>query len=357
MRKFIGILIITTSMLICQSQLVAHAAGTNAKRAKVEVNLLNVRTGPSLKHNIIAHVTAGDTFLVLDERFGWLKIKISGDRTGWIASQFTREIEQKTDSNAKSKFSSLHSSVTMLYNGTNLRSGPSIDYKVVAQASQGDQFSVIGKKNNWYHIQLPNKEKAYVASWIVIAAKKETHVLSGKTIVIDPGHGGSDSGAIGFGNQVKEKYLTLLTGKELAQKFRKAGAHVILTRKNDIFLSLQERVNIAERDKADAFISIHYNASPISRAKGITSYYYTKRKDRPLASAIQEMLAKETDRCNRGVHFANYHVLRENSRPSTLLELGFLTNQWEEHIVSTSSYQNTVTTAIVDGVENYFQGN
>jgi N-acetylmuramoyl-L-alanine amidase len=68
------------------------------------------------------------------------------------------------------------------------------------------------------------------------------------------------------------------------------------------------------------------------------------------------MLIKETDRDSRGVRFANYHVLWENTQPATLLELGFLTNPWEEHVVQTSNYQNTVTTAIVDGIENYFNG-
>ncbi|HET7658528.1 MAG TPA: N-acetylmuramoyl-L-alanine amidase, partial [Bacillales bacterium] len=219
-----------------------------------------------------------------------------------------------------------------------------------------DRFTVIDQTDNWYHIKLPSGTEAYVAGWIVVPSKKEKAALSGKTIVVDPGHGGKDSGAIGI-NGIMEKNLTLQTASELATKLRNAGAHVIMTKNNDTFISLQGRVDIAEEHNADAFISIHYNASLLQNEGGITSYYYTKSKDRPLALAIQQMLVKQTDLRNRGVRFADYHVLRENSQPAALLELGFVTNPGEVHVIRTSAYQDTITTAIVNGIENYFQGN
>lgn len=365
MQKWLGIFIAftVTILFIYGSEQHANAAQTNVQKATVAVSVLNVRNGPSLKNSVIAQVSYGQTFQILDQRYGWLKISLQGDQNGWIAQQFTDQsgtkvsAKHRSSSNENSKPTvETSSSITTLYNGTHLRSGPGTNYPIVSQASQGDKFTVLGEKNDWYHIDLPNGTDAYVAGWIVVASKKEQSALSGKTLVIDPGHGGKDTGAIGYGNKVLEKNLTLRTAKELAKKLRKAGAHVILTRQNDTFLSLQQRVNIAEQNKADAFISIHYNASLIPSANGVTSYYYTKRKDQPLALAIQQMLAKESGLNSRGVHFANYHVLRKNSRPSTLLELGFLTNEWEEHVVSTSNYQNSVTTAILNGVENYFNG-
>lgn len=346
--------------------LTVHAQSTVTK-AKVAVNVLNVRKGPSLTKPVIAQVTAGDTFNVSDERYGWLKIQLGGGKTGWVASQFTVQTKQNTESGQSRKSAATTQkavmtkantpAVTLLYNGTNLRSGPGTNYNVITQGSQGDRFTVLGKSGKWYKVQLPSGKAAYVAGWIVVPSKKEQAALSGKTIVLDPGHGGYDTGAIGYGHQVLEKNLTLETVKELARKLRQAGAHVILTRHNDTFISLQGRVDVAKKYNADAFISIHYNSSLYPNAHGVTSYYYTKKKDRPLALAIQQMLVKETDRQNRGVRFANYHVLRTNPQPATLLELGFISDPWEEHVVETSSYQNKVTTAIVDGVENYFQAN
>lgn len=374
MRKWIAAMIVLLGAMgfFYGSGQTVHAQ-TTIEKAKVAVSVLNVREGPSLTKPVIAQVTAGDTFNVSEERYGWLKIELSGGRTGWVASQFTVQSAGNSTSGQTKKTASYHAkksttnetkkstslkstpSVTLMYNGTNLRSGPGVNYNVIAQGSQGDRFTVLGVSDKWYHIQLPNGKDAFVAGWIVVPSKKENAALTGKTIVLDPGHGGSDTGAIGYGHKVLEKNLTLETVKELAQKLRKAGARVILTRDGDTFVSLQGRVDIAKKYNADAFISIHYNASLIPSAQGVTSYYYTKRKDRPLALAIEQMLVQQTDRQSRGVRFANYHVLRTNPQPATLLELGFITNPWEEHVVQTSSYQDNVTTAIVNGVENYFQ--
>ncbi|HET7581051.1 MAG TPA: N-acetylmuramoyl-L-alanine amidase, partial [Bacillales bacterium] len=345
----------------------------HVKKATVAVDSLNVRKGPSTSDTVIDRVSNGEAFSVLAERYGWLKISLNDGRTGWVAGQFmanapsttSNEKEESVQSTEepsqpvheeKEKIPAGGSSVTLLYDGTNLRSGPGTNHGVVAQGSQGDRFTVLGQSGRWYHIQLPSGTDAYVAGWIVVPSKQEQASLSGKTIVVDAGHGGKDTGAVGV-NGLLEKNLTLRTVKELAAKLREAGAHVIMTRDNDTFISLQGRVNIAEKYNADAFISIHYNASFLPHEGGITSYYYTKSKDRPLALAIQQMLVKQTDRRNRGVRFANYHVLRENSQPATLLELGFVTNPWEVHVIRTSTYQDSVTTAIVDGVENYFQAN
>ncbi|HEX7063803.1 MAG TPA: N-acetylmuramoyl-L-alanine amidase [Bacillales bacterium] len=330
------------------------AQAEGIKEAEVGVKVLNVRDGPSLEDEVIAQVEGGNTFKVLDERFGWLEIRLDNGESGWIAGQFTIKSTGETSPPAKVNTSD-GPTVTLLYDGTNLRNGPGLRYNVITRGSEGDRFSVLGKSGNWYRIQLPDGAEAFVAGWIVVPSDQKKAALQGKTIVVDPGHGGFDSGAIGNFYDTVEKDLTLNTAEQLTEKLRNAGAYVIMTRNDDTFISLEDRVNIAEKYEADAFISIHYNASLYPRADGVTSYYYTKSKDRPLAKAIQEVLVQQTDRDNRGVRFANYHVLRENAQPATLLELGFLTNSWEEHVVKTSGYQDTITTAIVDGVENYFE--
>ncbi|HEU5140964.1 MAG TPA: N-acetylmuramoyl-L-alanine amidase [Bacillales bacterium] len=328
------------------------------KEAEVGVKVLNVRAGPSLEDEVIGQIKGGNTFKVLNERFGWLEIQLGNGETGWVAGQFTIKSTGETspETSPPAQVNKADgSTVTLLYDGTNLRNGPGLRYNVIARGSEGDRFSVLGKSGNWYHIELSNGTKAFVAGWIVVPSTQKKAALQGKTIVVDPGHGGFDSGAIGNFYDTLEKKLTLRTANQLTEKLREAGAYVVMTRNDDTFISLEDRVNIAEKYEADAFISIHYNASLYPSASGVTSYYYTKSKDRPLAKAIQEVLVQQTDRDSRGVRFANYHVLRENAQPATLLELGFLTNSWEEHVVSTSGYQDTVTSAIVDGVENYFE--
>lgn len=102
-----------------------------------------------------------------------------------------------------------------------------------------------------------------------------------------------------------------------------------MTRSNDQYLSLNQRVNISHAQKADAFISIHYNAFS-STSSGIITFYYNNSKDGRLAQSIHNGLLAQTGMKNLGAKYGNYHVLRTNKRPSVLLELGFLSNPKEE---------------------------
>ncbi|HET7522427.1 MAG TPA: N-acetylmuramoyl-L-alanine amidase [Bacillales bacterium] len=362
MRKKITSLIFVffiASLYMTEEAGSAHAVN----KAKVAVHVLNVRKGAAISKPVIAQVTEGETFTILQERYGWLKIAYDGFRTGWIAGQYTIKSSEPDGHSIRNIRAAIgphgtdatSRAVKLLYDGTNLRSGPGLFYSVIARGAKGDRFSVLDQTGKWYHIRLPGGGDAFVAAWIVSPLDRPTTVLRGKTIVIDPGHGGIDSGAIGSSHHTLEKKLTLKTAEALAEKLRGAGATVILTRKDDVYISLEERVSTAEQYDADAFISIHYNASLYPEARGVTAYFYTKWKDRPLAAAIQEMLVKRTERESRGARFADYYVLRENNQPATLLELGFLTNPWEEYVVTTAGYQRKVTEAIFIGIKNYFK--
>lgn len=339
---------------------------TAAEKAVVGVNALNVRAGPSQNDQVVERVQSGEAFTVLEEKYGWLKISLGGSKSGWIAGQFaSKKAAKNTGRDKNTSGSSTNNNgkptVTLSQDGTNLRSGPGVNYNVVARGNKNDRYPLLDQQGDWMQIKLPDGHKAFVAGWLAKSSKQTkqeaSEGLSGKTIVIDPGHGGKDSGARGNHEGVLEKDLTLKTAKTLTGKLQDAGAHVVLTRNRDPFISLGDRVQIAEKVQADAFISLHYNASLDASAAGIASYYYKRQKDRPLAGAIQKGLSTKTDRRDRGTHYADYHVLRENSQPATLLELGFLSNAAEEDVVQTSSYKANVSAGIVSGLENYFTKN
>lgn len=178
--------------------------------------------------------------------------------------------------------------------------------------------------------------------------------LEGKTIVIDPGHGGKDEGTTGI-HGVDEKVLTLKTALVVAKKLKAAGANVVLTRQTDTFLTLSKRVTIAEQNHADAFISMHYNFSIDSSAiHGMSGFFYHRAKDYPLAKSILDAVTKETGFKNRGVRYNDLHVLRENSRPATLIELGFLSNKIDDRVVKQSSYRDQVAQGVYKGLLTYF---
>ncbi|MFD1039081.1 N-acetylmuramoyl-L-alanine amidase [Virgibacillus byunsanensis] len=177
--------------------------------------------------------------------------------------------------------------------------------------------------------------------------------LEGYNIVLDPGHGGKDPGAIGLGG-VHEKDFIMPTTYKVAQHLRDAGATVILTRTADYFVPLGERIRISNSYNTDAFISLHYNTFPTYTVNGISTFYYTNGNDRKLAHEIQSSLAANVPLKNRGIMQGDYRVLRKNSDLAVLLELGFITNPDDLSTVQTLEFQNGVAEGIVEGLRSYF---
>jgi len=160
------------------------------------------------------------------------------------------------------------------------------------------------------------------------------------TIVVDPGHGGSDPGAVGInGNKEKEVVLKIARKMiEISKSSPKNGFKIYLTRYKDSFISLNDRTKLAQALKADVFISLHCNHSNNPNARGLEAYVSNIRSQQSkksilFAYQIQKELNKELGLISRGVKFSNFQVLRESIGfyPSVLVELGFLSN-WEEDI-------------------------
>ncbi|MES1053179.1 N-acetylmuramoyl-L-alanine amidase [Bacillus thuringiensis] len=178
--------------------------------------------------------------------------------------------------------------------------------------------------------------------------------VSKKVIVIDPGHGGNDPGSIGP-NGTREKDITLKTAKNIQKKLEEKGMTVILTREDDTFVPLKNRVAIAQNKSADLFLSIHYDGFTTNDVKGVTTYYYKGLKEQVLAKTIHEHLFKHIQAKNRGVKSGDYYVLRENQKPSILLELGYITNPEDEQRMHSQQFQADVASGVVNGVIEYFK--
>ncbi|WP_179134081.1 N-acetylmuramoyl-L-alanine amidase [Halobacillus massiliensis] len=232
----------------------------------------------------------------------------------------------------------------------NVRSSPNLDAPVIGSLAKGTIVSVEEEKYGWSKIDY-NGKSGWVAGYYLVAASSSSP-LKGKHITLDPGHGGYDPGAVGV-NGNYEKDVNLKTAHATSTRLQAAGAEVTMTRDSDVYLPLENRVAVSHSSDSDAFISFHYNASTSSDVKGIGSYYY-KEADALLAQQIQNELASQTDRQNDGVRYGDFHVLRENKKPSALLELGFLSNPEEGALVETDAYQNQVSEAVTNGIINYF---
>ena len=176
-------------------------------------------------------------------------------------------------------------------------------------------------------------------------------------VVIDPGHGGSDPGAVGI-NGLKETDIVLEVSKNVSEFLTKKGVKTILTRKYERTLDLQPRVTTANRAKADAFVSIHANATRGKRkdVNGLETYYYTGSKGYSLAKNIhKQILITSSQSPDRGVKKSRFYVIRKSSMPAALVEIGFVTGMYDAALLRQKAYRDKMSFAIAKGILNYLK--
>ncbi len=189
---------------------------------------------------------------------------------------------------------------------------------------------------------------------IVKVAKKKTpknnnNLLRGK-IVIDAGHGGYDPGA--EVNGIFEKDIVYDIAKRLAKKLQNAGVQTIFTRKGDKTVSLKERTNITNKEKPDAFVSIHINSSTDKKIKGIETHWYTNQSE-GLAFQIQQELVKYVKSPDRGVKNSMFYVIHHTDVPAVLVEIGFMSNPSERYQLLSAKRKDQTAKAISAGLFKY----
>jgi len=198
------------------------------------------------------------------------------------------------------------------------------------------------------------------------------------TVVIDPGHGGVDSGAVSPGG-VEEKTVTLMVAQRVRDRLQAAGVHVVMTRESDEYLDLDQRAKIAETAHPFAFVSIHLNAAPSSSAKGIETYVLTcegqastnardispaaryaaergnrwDAANRILGYSLQQQLVRKTGAEDRGLRSARFQVLKTAGYPAALVECAFLSNGREGKQLRDEGYLATLAESIALGIVNF----
>src|SRR2546425_13112079 len=176
------------------------------------------------------------------------------------------------------------------------------------------------------------------------------------TVVIDAGHGGKDNGAYRkFGGA--EKIATLDVANRLSRKLRESDLKIVMTRSTDVFIPIEQRVAIENEQKNSIFVSIHFNDS---RRRGIHGFetYYHSANSYDLAHRIQSKLMTISHSANRGVHTANFRVLRLAKYPAVLVECGFLSNRLEGGEARDAEYREALADRIAEAIteQRYRQG-
>ena len=202
---------------------------------------------------------------------------------------------------------------------------------------KANQKPIHSRRGNYKFLQLPDikRNKFYV--------------------VIDPGHGGPDPGAIGIGG-LRETDVVLDVSKRVKKLLSEKGVMVKLTRNNEIDLDLPPRVSIANKTDADIFVSIHANASRGKRRdiNGLETFYYSGWRGRLLAKKIQKQILKVSPGSpDRGVRQGRYFVIKNTRMPAVLVEIGFLTGRLDARRLEKSIHRERIAYAITKGILEY----
>jgi N-acetylmuramoyl-L-alanine amidase len=176
--------------------------------------------------------------------------------------------------------------------------------------------------------------------------------LDGKLIILDPGHGGQDSGAT-VGNDM-EKNINLSVALKLKDLLTARGAKVVMTRSTDIFIPLDDRAGLSNKLKPNVFLSIHTNAAEKDNPSihGVETYYWSA-DSQAFAQALFDSLVKDLNEQANWVKKNNLRVLDRNSRIAALSEMGYLTNPASRALLVRNDYQDKIALALCEGIENY----
>lgn len=195
-----------------------------------------------------------------------------------------------------------------------------------------------------------------------------------RTVVIDPGHGGGDPGAVGQG--LLEKDLCLTVSLQLRDLLQEAGFRVVLTRDTDEFVSLGARAALANRVPGAIFVSVHFNKATHEEARGIETFFPPRLDEPPgpeslwdrlvgvrtprfprysefLAAEVQLALLAETGATNRGIKEGRFYVLRNTRMPAILVEGGFVSNAMEAALLENPAYQRRIAKGVAEGIARF----
>ncbi|WP_209020939.1 peptidoglycan-binding protein [Evansella clarkii] len=320
---------------------------------------LNVRSGPGTSHGVIGSLTNGTEVEILNrESNGWVQISY-GNSVGYVSGQYINESDASPAPNPTptpgTPVSVNTGTVTGVSSSLNVRSGPGTSHSAIGSVSRGATVQIKGtERNGWLRID-HNGRTGYVSGRYISLNVPSSGALRGKVIMLDPGHGDTDPGAIAGGMRESELVLDIsLRAKRLLEN---QGATVIMTRSTDVFLTLSQRASLANGSNADVFVSVHANAFN-GTANGTETFWNNRNQaanSEKLAHTLQNATVQKMGTNYRRVDQANYTVITSTRIPSALLEVGFMDHSGDAAKLRQSSYRDRSAEAIVEGLINYFR--
>lgn len=358
-------LFILSFVLIISSLAFVHT-NTNVQAASatykvINTNSLNLRSGAGLNYKVIKKLKKNTQVTQTSKKGIWSKVKV-GSTTGYVSSKYLKKVTLKV-SNTNANIGKYYS-VTAA--SLNVRKTSSASSSKLAVLKFGSQVVIKGQATNgWFKVEYKSGKTGYVSNGYGIVSKSKENAypkgtifgpLSGRTFVVDAGHGGSQNGAVYYG--VKEKDINLKAAKSLQKELVKNGAKVVMTRTTDKTVSLEKRVSISKSAKPDAYVSVHHNVYNKKSEEGYLALY-TKKSEKTFTKYIFSALHKPVSAMSsvpaEEYRYQNLHVLRENPYIGTLLEYGYMNRKSELTKINTDKYRQAMAEGITQGMINYFE--
>lgn len=282
-------------------------------------------------------------------------LKISSDKTRFIIPAKDLNFAYATvESNAKSIKLAFKDKPAPLQNTKQ----PEIIIVSNTKDTKTQETKVSDKKNDNINVIYVPKEETKVEK-IKKQPKEKTTISTMKKVVIDPGHGGADSGAIGGG--IYEKDLNLDVAKLVRDKLAKKNIYVYMTRTKDETLTLEDRVNYSNQINPNLYVSIHTNSTVKEDSYGIETHYY-KDDSYNLAKIVHKSFAsaknvKKWETIDRGVFKSRFYVINHTEAPSILIEMGFISNLEERAKLIKNNRKEEIADSIAEGILEYLKSN
>lgn len=321
--------------------------------------------------NRMSHLPKGIQLFVNGEKGDFYRIYLNSKINGWISKSDIEQRETEKSENLPIKIKELKIKEDKDFCIYEVNLGGKLTPFIINEENglTLQLFNIEGQDDNTFLLNVPMKklmgyDVSYKDEKFILKIRKNPKIdiekpLKDIVIAVDAGHGGSEFGAIGCCGD-KEKDINLAIAKNLQQELEKRGAKVVMTRENDINVSLADRVNFAKDKDATLLISVHANALPDgadpNKNKG-TSVYYYHNQAKSLAENILNSMTTQLGTQNDKVRQGSLALVRPTSSVSVLIEVAYIINPDDYALLLDKNFQANCAKSIADGIEKYMLQN
>jgi len=333
-----------------------NALGNVQKQVTTTQNI-NLYVKPTTSSKVISTVNSKVTLPVYKTVDGYY-LTVVNDLPGYIVVNSTEDAVVENPSNPNPTPPSFSGDLLgrATVDNLNIRQEANTTSTVVSKLKKGEYVQVNRINGYWAQVTYKGQE-GYIHKSYIKLLNQSDHPLKDRVIIIDPGHGGTDSGNT-FGT-IYEKDVVLKVSKLVEQKLAATGANVLMTRTDDVYPSLQDRVDFTNVNYGEIFVSIHANSVLNNTTANGTETFYAmtsgdKQESIDLATFVNNQIVNDLKMRNRGVKNEQFYVIRNTIIPAILVELGFLTNSEDRAKLTDDHYIELFAESIYKGIVEYY---